>query len=121
LQNSTQSNPPPSPAQSFEVNVFQSASSQQSGGNKKNKGKSKKNSNQQEKTKTQNTTVDDKTKKKSKFPFLICAEYHYMKYCPCHDEVNFFLKGTSLLAILTDPFPPQQQQMIDPDFMRRMK
>jgi hypothetical protein len=35
-----------------------------------------------------------------------------MKYCPHCEEVNKFLKGTSQPVVLTDPFPPQQQQMV---------
>jgi hypothetical protein len=101
----------PSPAQTSEVNVIQSTSSQQPGGKKKNKGKSKKYSNQQESTKPQ-TTVETKPKRKVKFPCLICGDDHYTKYCPHHEEVTKFLKGTSQPTVLTDPFPPQQQQMV---------
>jgi hypothetical protein len=35
-----------------------------------------------------------------------------MKYCPHYEEVNKFLKGTSQPAVLTDPFPTHQQQMV---------
>ena len=46
------------------------------------------------------------------FSCMIYGEDHYMKECPHHDEVTKFLKGTSQLAILTDPFPPPQQKMV---------
>jgi len=35
-----------------------------------------------------------------------------MKYYPHREEVTKFLKGTSQPAMLTDPFPTQQQQMV---------
>ena len=43
---------------------------------------------------------------------MICVEYHYTKDFPCKDEVTWFLKGNSQPAVLTDPFPPPQQQII---------
>ena len=43
---------------------------------------------------------------------MICAEDHYTKYFPHKDEVTQFLKGNSKPVVLTDHFPPQQQQMI---------
>jgi hypothetical protein len=93
------------------VNVIQSASSQQPRGKKTNKGKSKKTSNQRESTKPQNI-VDTKPKVKVKFPCLIFKDEHYTKYCPHHEEVTKFLNGTSQTTMLTNPFPPQQQQMV---------
>jgi hypothetical protein len=98
----------PSPTQTSKVNATHSTSSQQPRGKKKNKGKSKKYSNQQESTKT----VDTQPKRKMKFPFLICVDDHHTKDCPHHEEVTKFLKGTSQPVVLTDPFPPQQQQMV---------
>ena len=35
-----------------------------------------------------------------------------MKECPCHDEIDNFLKSNPTLAFLTNPFP-SQQQLID--------
>ena len=43
---------------------------------------------------------------------MICTEDHYTKDYPHKDEVTWFLKGNSQLAVFADPFPPQQQQMI---------
>jgi hypothetical protein len=51
-------------------------------------------------------------KGKLKFPCMICIEDHHTKYCPHHEEVTKFVKGTSQPTVLTDPFPPQQQQMV---------
>jgi hypothetical protein len=95
----------PSPPQTSKVNVVQSTSSQQAGGQKKKRGKSKISSNQQESTKTQ-------PKRKSKLPCMICMEDHYIKYFPHHEEVTKFMKGTFLPPVLTDPFPTQQQKMV---------
>ena len=37
---------------------------------------------------------------------------HYTKDDPHHEEVNTFFKGTSQPAMLTNPLPPHQQQMV---------
>jgi hypothetical protein len=60
------------------VNVVQSASSQQSRGEKKNKNKPKKNNNQIEnqKTQAQPPANEKKTHRKPKFTCLICVEDH---------------------------------------------
>jgi len=89
------------PAHTLEINAVQSTSSHKLGGKNKNKGKSKKFSNQEDTTKT----VDTQLNRKAKFPYMICTEDHYMKYFPPREEVNNFLKCTSLPAVLTDPFP----------------
>ena len=39
---------------------------------------------------------------------MIYGDDHHTKDCPHCEEFTKFLKGTSQLAILTDPFPPQQ-------------
>ena len=49
---------------------------------------------------------------------MICCEEHYTKYCPHHEEVNKILKGTPQSTILTNPFPPQQQQMVAQNTVR---
>lgn len=36
-----------------------------------------------------------------------------MKDCPHRDEVTKFLKGTSQPIVFTDPFPPQQQMVVE--------
>jgi hypothetical protein len=43
---------------------------------------------------------------------MICMEYHCTKYFPHREEVNKFLKGTSLPTILINPFLVQQQKMV---------
>ena len=48
---------------------------------------------------------------------MICIEGHYTQYFPRKDEVTWFLKGNSQPTILTDLFPPQQQQMISQNFV----
>jgi hypothetical protein len=108
----------PSPAtptsKTSEVNFVQSTLA---GKNKSKKGRGKnkegKNNNQAEKTKT--TPVEDWDKRKPHYPFLICGDDHYMKDCPRRAEVTKFLQGTSkpsTLAVLSQPFPSQQQAQL---------
>ena len=52
---------------------------------------------------------DNKGKRKAKYPFLLCGGDHFMKECPHRDEINKFLKSNPAPAVLTDPFPSQQQ------------
>ena len=47
-----------------------------------------------------------------KYPCLLCGGDHFTKECPCRDEITQFLKTNPVLAVLTDPFP-SQQQLID--------
>jgi hypothetical protein len=105
----------PSPATSAsktsEVNVVQSTPT---GKNKSKKGRGKnkggKNNNQAEQPK--NTPVEDRDKCKPRYPFLICGDDHYTKDCTRRAEVTKFLQGTSnpsMLAVLSQPFPSQQQ------------
>jgi hypothetical protein len=113
-----QNNPIPTPPSSktSEVNSVQSTSPDKNQNKKKGKGKNKedKNNNQQfEKPKTNH--VDDKDKRKPRYPFLICGDDHYMKYCPRCDEVTKFLQGTKkppTLVIFSQPFPSQQQAQL---------
>ena len=103
------------PVKTSEVNAVQFTSSQQSRGKKKNiptKGKNRKASNQQETTQTQEPTAEPKQKRKAKFPCMICEDEHYTKDYPHKEKVMKFLKGNSQPTVLTDPFPPQQQQMV---------
>jgi hypothetical protein len=94
-----------------EVNVVQSTPD---GKNKSKKGRGKnkegKNNSQAEQTKT--TPVDDRDKRKPRYPYLICGDDHYTKDCPRRAEVTKFLQGSpkpSTPAILSQPFPSQQQ------------
>jgi hypothetical protein len=93
-----------------EVNTVQSTPA---GKNKSKKGRGKnkegKNNNQVEQTKT--TPVEDRDKRKPRYPCLICGDDHYMKDCPRHAEVTKFLQGTpkpSAPVVLSQPFPSQQ-------------
>jgi hypothetical protein len=73
--------PTPPIDKTSEVNAVQSTPA---GKNKSRKGKSKnkeeKNTSQAEKTKT--PPVDDRDKRKPRYPCLICGDDHYMKDCP---------------------------------------
>jgi hypothetical protein len=59
--------------------------------------------------------VDEKDKRKPRYPCLICGDDHYMKDCPRHVEVTKFLQGTgkpSTPIVLSQPFPSQQQAQL---------
>ena len=75
---------------------------------KKGKGKNKKPGNQQENLKP-TTNENDKGKRKEKYPFLLCGGDHFTKECPHREEITQFLKTNHAPAILTNPFPSQQQ------------
>ena len=49
---------------------------------------------------------------KEKYPYLLCGGDHFSKECPRRDEISQFLKSNPAPAVLTDPFP-SQQQLID--------
>jgi hypothetical protein len=75
--------PTPSSGKTSEVNSVQSTPTGKNQNKKKGKGKNKedKNNNQQsEKAKTQ--PVDEKDKRKPRYPCLICGDDHYTKDCP---------------------------------------
>jgi hypothetical protein len=94
-----------------EVNLVQSTPTGKNKNKKKGKGKNKKekNNNQQsDKPKTQPTGEKDKCK--PHYPYLICGEDHYMKYCPRCAKVTKFLQGTKTPptpVILSQVFPSQ--------------
>jgi hypothetical protein len=103
--------PAPPTGKTSEVNAIQSTPT---GKNKSKKGRGKnkesKNNNQTEKTKS--PPVEDRDKRKPRYPCLICGDDHYTKDCPRRAEVNKFLQGTSkpsTMAVLSQPFPSQQQ------------
>ena len=58
------------------------------------------------------TTENDKGKRKDKYPCLLCGGNHFMKWCPCHEDISKFLKSNPTPMVLIDPFP-SQQQLID--------
>jgi hypothetical protein len=97
-----------------EVNAIQSTPT---GKNKSKKGRGKnkegKNNNQTEKTKT--PPVEDRDKRKPRYPFLICGDDHYTKNCPRRAKVTKFLQGTpkpSTPTVLSQLFPSQQQAQL---------
>ena len=97
------------------MNAVNSSSSQQSRGKQKNapaKGKNKKASKQQETTQTQEPAAEPKPKRNAKFSCMICGDDHYTKDYLDKDQVTKFLKGDSQPTVLTDPFPPQKQQLV---------
>jgi hypothetical protein len=97
-----------------EVNVAQSTLA---GKNKSKKGRGKnkegKNNPQVEQPKT--TPVDDRDKRKRRYPCLICGDDHYIKDFPRRAEVTKFLQGAPkppAPAVLSQPFPAQQQAQL---------
>ena len=77
----------------------------------KGKAKNKKPGNQQENPKP-TINENDKGKRKVKYPCQLCRGDHFMKECHRRDEITQFLKTNPAPAVLTDPFP-SQQQLID--------
>jgi hypothetical protein len=116
ISSNVQNAPSPTPPtdKTSEVNSVQSTPA---GKNKSKKGKGKnkedKNNPQSEKTKT--PPVDDRDKRKPRYPCLICGDDHYTKDCPRRAEVTKFLQGTTkppTPAVLSQPFPSQQQAQL---------
>jgi hypothetical protein len=106
--------PTPPTGKTSEVNAVQSTPA---GKNKSKKGRGKnkegKNNSQAEQTKT--TPVDDRDKRKPRYPCLICGDDHYMKDCPRRAEVTKFLQGAPkppAPVVLSQPFPSQQQAQL---------
>jgi hypothetical protein len=79
--------PAPPTGKTSELNVVQSTPTDKNK-SKKGRGKNKesKNNNQNEQTKT--PPVDDRDKRKPRYPCLIFGHDHYMKDCPRHAKVN---------------------------------
>lgn len=107
------------PTQTSEVNSVQSTqpkNPQQPGGNNNNN----KNNNtytEQGIAQTQNANAGgNKDKRKVKFPCKICGGNHLTHHCPRMDEVHKYLAllqgAPPQPAVFTNPFPPQQQQMV---------
>ena len=40
---------------------------------------------------------------------MLCGDDHFTNKCPCHEDINKFLKNKPTLVVLTDPFLSQQQ------------
>ena len=77
-------------------------------GKKKGKGKAKSNTLKYDPPKP---SADDASKRKPKYPCLICEEDHYTKDCPHRAEVSRLLKGTP--TVLKEPFPSQHMQLVE--------
>jgi hypothetical protein len=114
VQNATP--PAASPGTTSEVNTVQSTTTEKYQNKKKGKGKNKQdksNNQQQDKPKTQ--PVDDKEKRKPRYPCLICGKDHYTKDCLRRADVTRFLQGTEtppMPVVLSQPFPSQQQAQL---------
>lgn len=87
---------------------------QQSRGKNKNKNKYKKASSDSRDQKFQDpTTRGIKRKCKVKYPCMVFVEDHVIKDCSHLAQVQQYVKGdASQLVVLTNPFLPQQQQMV---------
>jgi hypothetical protein len=105
------SSPAPPTGKTFEVNVVQYTSTGKHK-SKKGRGKNKEGKNNNPNEKTKYPPVDERDKRRPRYPCLICGDDHYTKDCPRRAEVNKFLQGTpkpSTPAVLSQPFPSQQQ------------
>ena len=84
--------------------------------NKASKGKKKgkaKNKSEQPKQDSSKPPSEEGAKCKPKYPCLICDEDHYTKDYPRQSEVSRLLKGApGIPAVLKEPFPSQQTQMV---------
>jgi hypothetical protein len=103
--------PAPLAGKTAEVNAVQSTPASKNKP-KKGRGKNKegKNANPNEQTKT--PPVDDRDKRKPRYPCLMCSDDHYTKDCSRRVEVHKFLQSTlkpSTPAVLSQPFLSQQQ------------
>lgn len=103
------------PSNTSEVNAVQSTTADKtSKGKKKGKGKNKAD---QPKPDSPKPSSEESAKRKPKYPCLICDEDHFTRDCPRRSEVSRLLKGTpGTPAVLKEPFPSQQTQMVaNPD------
>lgn len=98
-------------ATSSKLNVISSNKGkfqQQLGIKKKGKGKNKKDSSPQDK---QTNQFSDE-KPKPHYPCLIFNEENFTIDCPHYIEVNYFLKSSTYLTVLTDLFPDRETHMV---------
>jgi hypothetical protein len=73
--------PTPPTGKTSEVNSVQSTSTDKNK-SKKGKGKNKEDKNNPQSDKTKTPPVDDRDKRKPRYPCLICGDDHYTKDCP---------------------------------------
>jgi hypothetical protein len=83
--------PAPPAGKTSEVNALQTTPTGKNTKNRKGRGKTKegKNANPNEQTKT--PPVDDRDKRKPRYPCLMCGDDHYTKDCPRRAKVHKFL------------------------------
>jgi hypothetical protein len=116
ISSNVKNSPSPTPPTDniFEVNDVQSTPT----GKKKSikgKGKNKEEKNNSQAKRTKTPPVDDRDKHKPQYPCLICGDDHYTKDCPRQAKVTKLLQGTTkppTLAVLSQPFPSQQQAQL---------
>jgi hypothetical protein len=102
-----QSAPSPAPpaGKTSEVNVVQSTPTGKTK-SRKGRGKNKEGKNNNPNEQTKSPPVDDRDKRKPRYPCLICGDDHYTKDCPRRAEVNKFLQGA--------PNPLRRQSCLNP-------
>jgi hypothetical protein len=101
--------PTPPVGKTSEVKSVQSTPAKKNK-SKKRKGKNKEDKNNPKFEKTKTQPVDNKDKRKPRYPCLICGDDHYTKDCPRQAEVTKFLQGTlkpPTSFVLSQPFPSQ--------------
>ena len=78
----------------------------------KKKGKSKKN-----KTSTPQERSSDQSSGnwKPRYPCIICNEEYFVRYCPHRAKVSKIIKTSHASAVLTDPFPNLDTNMVATD------
>jgi hypothetical protein len=112
VQNSLSPTPPT--GKTFEVNSVQYTPAGKNK-SKKGKGKNKEDKNNPQSKKTKIQPIDDKDKRKPRYPCLICGDDHYTKDCPRRAEVTKFIQGTPkppTPTMLSQPLPSQQQAQL---------
>jgi hypothetical protein len=106
--------PTPPTGKTSEVNAIQSTPASKNK-SRKEKGKNKEEKNTLQAKKTKTPPVDDRDKRKPRYPCLICGDDHYTKDCPRRTEVTKFLQGAPkppTPVVLSQPFPSQQQAQL---------
>ena len=103
------------PAHSSKINAMlfdKGKSDKQPGSKKKGKSKKKKTSNLQERSFDQSTGP-----RKPHYPCIICNEKHFVRDFPHYAKVSKIIKTSNASAMLTDPFPNPDTNMVatDPD------
>ena len=102
-------------AQSTDVNLVQTSKSNQTGGrNNCNRWKKNAPTKQSELNAKEPNVGGNKGKKKVKFPCLASKEDHFIRDCPRLVDIKKYVEQSKnpLPAMLTNPFPAQQQQMV---------